>query len=219
MITVRRPFELPATIESPDGLTVEGASAQLLSELLAELDCELVASGFPVYEFLLPGTSEARVRNSVEGLGLTAPDELVVWFTWHDGRAETEASRYFVPGFTLRTLAYVVDCYQDPAYEPFGEEEWQWDPRWLHIVGPNVGLAMRCDGDPAQPPLVRNVASDSGFGTQPHQTARQAVSMCTPVTWWIESLRNGWYRWKPDVQRWWADETFQPDIRQQMGMS
>lgn len=37
LIKVRRPFELPATIESPDGLTVEGASAQLLTELLAEL--------------------------------------------------------------------------------------------------------------------------------------------------------------------------------------
>jgi hypothetical protein len=212
-------MKLPDTIGSPDGPTVEGASAELLGELLRELDRELEKAGFPVSRFLSTGTSEGRVRDSLANLGLVAPDELVAWFTWHDGREPSEQGRYFVPGFSLWSLAKVVSSYQDPDYEPHGIEEWEWDPGWLHFAGPNVGLAMRCDGDPADPPLVRNVASDSEFGTQPDQTSRQVVSLCTPVTWWIDSLQQGWYEWNSGVGRWHSDETKQSSIRALRGMS
>jgi hypothetical protein len=212
-------MKLPDTIGSPDGPTVEGASAELLRELLRELDKSLEKARFPVRRLLNPGTSEERVRVSLANLGLVAPDELVTWFAWHDGRDRSEKARYFVPGFSLWPLTEVIASYEDPDYEPHGIEEWEWDPRWLHFAGPNVGLAMRCDGNPADPPLVRNVASDSEFGTQPNQTSRQVVSLCAPVTWWIDSLRHGWYQWQSDVGRWHSDETQQSPIRALRGMS
>ena len=207
-------MKLPITIGSPKGPTVEGAPAEMLTELLRELDESLTRAGFPVDRLLLPGSDEGSIRAAVARVGLIAPDELVAWFSWHEGSARLDAARPFVPGCTLWSLESVLSLYEK---EPLGEEEW--NPNWLQVIGPNVGIAVYCDSDAAAPPLLRSVAPDSEFGTQPNQTARQVVSLCTPVAWWLDSLANGWYEWQAQVGRWHSDRMRQSAIRAMHGLS
>ncbi|MEO6116792.1 MAG: hypothetical protein ABIP33_10435 [Pseudolysinimonas sp.] len=80
-------------------------------------------------------------------------------------------------------------------------------------MGDANGLAIFCDGDPVDPPLVRGITWDREYGTQPHQTLRQAVSLCTPVAWWVDALRRGRYRWNERTNAWDVDYSKQPRIR------
>jgi hypothetical protein len=66
--------------------------------------------------------------------------------------------------------------------------------------------------------LVRAVDPEFG-GTQPWQTQQQVVSLCTPVTWWIDSIRRGWYQWKPELGAWDIDVEGQTVMRRIYGLS
>ena len=47
------------------------------------------------------------------------------------------------------------------------------------------------------------------------QTDYQVVSLCTPVTWWIQGLRHGWYQYDQATRAWNRDRT---EIPQQVLM-
>jgi hypothetical protein len=112
------------------------------------------------------------------------------------------------------SLGECVKAYLNPKGQPKGQEDWQWDPRWLQIMGDANGLAIFCGGEPTSAPLVRGITWDRAYGTQLTQTVRQAVSLCTPVTWWIDALRHGWYRWNVSGNAWEdVDHSKQPLIR------
>ncbi len=96
---------------------------------------------------------------------------------------------------------------------PRGFGRWEWNPNWVHIMGDQHGLAMCCADDPESPPLVRFVSDDGYTSTQDGDTAYQVVSLCTPVTWWIDSIRRGWYRWEARSGVWTRDAQAQPLLR------
>jgi hypothetical protein len=112
------------------------------------------------------------------------------------------------------SLAECVHAYLDPRGHPKGQEDWQWNPDWIQIMGDANGLAISCDRHADDPPLVRGLSWDRVYGTQPDQTLNQVVSLCTPVTWWIDALRHGWYRWNGPGNGWESvDHSKQPRIR------
>jgi hypothetical protein len=112
------------------------------------------------------------------------------------------------------SLAECVHAYLDPEGLTKGSEDWQWNPDWIRIMGDANGLAICCAAPADNAPLVRGLSWTGEYGTQPTQTLRQVVSLCTPVTWWIDSLRNGWYRWNADSNAWEdVDHWKQPRIR------
>jgi hypothetical protein len=213
-------MEIPETIGTLFGPSVEGASPELLVELLPTLEDQLRTKGIPVEEYLSPGASPAAVRAGFEECGLVAPDEAVVWFGWHDGPTRHPNSHKVMPMFLGWSLAECVAAYLDPAGHPKGHEDWQWDPAWIQIMGDANGLAISCAAAPDQAPLVRALTWDGEFGTQPSQTLSQAVSLCTPVAWWVDALQHGWYRWNPHGNAWENPDPFgQPRIRALRGLS
>ena len=205
---------LPETVGTPAGPSVEGASAPLLSELLAAFERELRAQSVPVDDYLRPGVPASEVQAGFEECGLQAPLEALAWFGWRDGPTRTPNSHLVMPMFMGWSLAECVRAYVNPKGQPKGNEPWQWDPRWLQIMGDANGLAIFCGGAADEAPLVRGLTQDREYGTQPDQTLRQVVSLCTPVTWWIDALRHGWYRWNVGANAWEdVDHSKQPRIR------
>jgi hypothetical protein len=205
--------DLPKTISTPDGPTVVGASPRLLSSLLGVLEAELIAAGVPVESAFLPGISAEFVRSDFASRNLVAPDEVVTWFGWHGGPTAARFASGALPYFPMRTLGSMWMEREGPQAHPLGYEESQFNPAWVKIIGQGRGVAVSCEGDPGETPLVRGIDFDGDPGTQPGQTRTQVVSLCTPVAWWIESIRSGWYRWYPELQRWDADPRLQPADR------
>lgn len=61
---------------------------RLLSELIDGLDRlrdTWLRNGMPHTNWLRPGLSARRVRDSLGAAGLTVPREIVEWYSWHDG--------------------------------------------------------------------------------------------------------------------------------------
>jgi hypothetical protein len=213
-------IEIPETIGTPFGPSVEGASPALLSHLLGALEGELRKQGVPVDEYLRPGASASAVYAGFDKCGLVPPDEAVVWFGWRDGTTDHPDSEDVMPMFLEWSLAECVAAYLDPAGQPKGHEDWQWDPAWIQIMGDANGLAISCAAPADQAPLVRALSWTRELGTQPNQTLNQAVSLCTPVAWWVDALQQGWYRWNSDAHAWDAPNPFgQPRIRALRGLS
>ena len=195
---------LPETLITEDGPTVVGAGPDLLRRLLTELERELAAQAVPV-DLLLPGVDGGEVRRSLQKAGRDAPDEIVVWFEWHNGvRPDADGDYVHVlPRFDLWSLRTVVETEPDL---PYGKEDWEWDPDWVQLAGDHNGLIYKGKRDPALPALIR--AMDP-IATAAHNAQQQAVSLCTPVTWWIDELRKGWIRWDSSLNHWdksrWAE--------------
>ena len=56
-----------------------------LQELLEDLEARLRAFGAPISGAFLPGTAPERVRATLEAEGVPAHEDLVTWWSWHDG--------------------------------------------------------------------------------------------------------------------------------------
>jgi hypothetical protein len=212
-------MRLPATVGSPRGVTVEGASPALLAELLKEFEVELRNQGIEIDRLLRPGATRQSVIDEFRASELDAPDEAIVLFGWHNGRFEVPGAFSALPVFAAWSLEYLAAARDRSADEPRGFGEWEWNPNWIRIMGDQYGIAMCCADRPENAPLIRFVSDDLVDGTQDWQTERQVVSLCTPVTWWIESLRRGWYRWIPATQEWKRDVDDQPIIRSIYGLT
>ena len=195
--------ELPLIVETPEGPMAEDSSAELLSRLLIEFEVELRKQGVPVDRYLQPGAPPEVVRASFAAAGLVAPDEVVAWFGWHDGRVllQDDPAQYVLPNFEFQSLQMTF-AWRDKWIPEWGTDEWQWHPEWTPISTGHPQFTVKADGDPAHPPLVRCIDPELGWGTQPNYTDHQVVSLCTPVTWWIEFLRNGEYQWVPEHRKW-----------------
>jgi hypothetical protein len=210
---------LPETVGTPHGPSVEGASPALLAELLVEFERQLLRVGVPVEKFLRPGAHPDFVRDVFDRNGLTAPDEAVVWFSWHDGPTRIPDGNQPLPRFEIWSLDEADDRRHSGGAQPMGHGPEEWDPDWFQIMGPVAGIAMNCADAPEKPALVRALSHTREMGTQPEQTLQQVLSLCTPVTWWIESVREGWYQWLPELSGWDYDFMAQPTIRRLRGLS
>jgi hypothetical protein len=198
---------------------VEGASAEMLRELLSAFEGELENQGVPLGTLLAAGVTREYVLEMFARVQLTPPDEVVVLYEWRNGITPVQGSEYALPMFAFPSIERTVEAYLSPTGWPKGDEDWQWKPDWIQIMGQGYGLAVCTSDPPADPPLARGISVDGEFGTQPDQALRQVVSLCTPVAWWVESLIEGWYRWDSTSGRWDVDPSAQPAIRNIHGIS
>jgi len=176
-------------------MTVEGASASLLGDLLADFEAELRKQRVPVDRLLVPPASPDTVGKQFAEIGLSPPDEAVTLFGWCNGIAPGLGLAF--PVFESVPLDGMTRWYKTWR---LGLGEWDWNPNWVQVMGGKYGLAMSCAEEPDQPPLVRSV--EDSWGTQDWQTDHQVVSLCTPVTWWIDAMRRGWYTYDPSARAW-----------------
>jgi hypothetical protein len=193
-------------------VSVEGASAPLLRDLLRELDREVRRCGVPLKRLVKPGASRVDILAEFAENGLVAPDEALALFEWHDGRYEVPGAWSAYPVFPLRSLEYLAGE-RKFGWRDRGFGEWDWNPNWVRIMGDQHGLAICCADAPNSPPLVRFVSDDGSTSTQEGRTEYQVVSLCTPVTWWIDSIRRGWYGWNSSSETWSRDMRAQPVVR------
>lgn len=197
-------MNLPETIRTANGLTAEGASPALLGQLLDEYASELKTRSPGIYGALQPGLLAAQIEDALGRINLTPPDELIVWWGWRDG---------FRPmfGHGLRhgqlRLETAIATYKN---EDLGTELEEWNPNWIRVGGTgNDGDAVSC-APSEDPPLVRAV-STWDIGTQPFEdTIRQVVSLCTPVTWWLTAIKEGWDQYNPTTGFWDWDRSLYP---------
>jgi hypothetical protein len=185
--------------------------------LLEELEVTLAAAGVPVNLFR-PGIGSAEVRNRFRSIDRDVPDEVVVWFQWHDGTAMSDSGRMIpiLPVFEHWTLDMVIGNIRNPRL-PYGHEPWEWNPEWIQLTGDNHGMAVNVAKSSDEAPLVRALVDD-GPVTQGETGANQVVSLCTPVAWWIEAVNNAAIQWDRE-NNWWItpDFTKQPIERWQIG--
>ena len=199
-----------------DGPRVREVGADRLRSLLAEYSDALVSLGVPLDDWLAPGVSEHEVRSQLADVELVSSDELVVWFGWHDGLnpgVDRKRSTQALPGIVPLSLQEAVAMYragvlnvQDPPERPGQPKLTREDfffgagVGWLRIANDIYGPAVECVDPPSRIPRLRSPNIEFGFpGTEGYFGA---VSMCTLVTWWVESLRSGAFDWLPKEQRW-----------------
>lgn len=191
------------TIATPSGYTVEGSSAELIPELLERFFGCMEAAGSPVRSLLAPGLPPEVVRDRLGEVGLSAPDELVAWYSVFDGILASAGPLNAppFPTFQLHSLDVALALYErEHEVMGVGHEIWNWNPRWLRIGSPVHSLAVRCSDEVDEPVLVRAVGDDRN--TQVENPSYQVVSLCTPVQWWIEAIDHGLFSWDSGNQRW-----------------
>jgi len=201
---------MPAIVATPAGFTVEGASPELLLDLLDRFADVTARLGAPIDDYLQPGISAAQVEDALGAIGLVPPAELVAWWGWRNG---VIPGRELPVSLDLRPLEMTMVLYERQL---FGTSRWEWHRSWIPILGNHPdGIAVDCSAPPNEPPLVRAV---SGYvGTHPDDTKHQVVSLCTPVAWWLIARERGWTRlardggfWEPErgsfPPEWWEVE-------------
>jgi hypothetical protein len=210
---------LPSVIATPQGPSVHGAGPELLGDLLEQLEQSLRDAGVPVLDYFQPRASREEVQRAFEECGLLPSEEAVVWFDWHNGDDGYHRS---LPWFDFWPLETVRRRRLDPGGQKVGVGDWMWHPDWIQLMGDNNGVAISraLDEKGREQTLVRALSiSDPEWSTQPSGGAHQVVSLCTPVTWWIESLRAGWYQWDRVREGWHIDDAKQPEERRTYGLS
>jgi hypothetical protein len=121
---------------------------------------------------------------------------------WHNGVTLMPKWARAFPTYQFYSINIVEDGYGHAGGWPHGFEDWQWNPSWVQLLGDNNGLAIECRDQTDLSPRVRPLSTTGEWGTQPGNGPEQVVSLCTPVTWWIESLRANEYRWQSDARGW-----------------
>ena len=150
-------------IATPHGPLVEGASPELLRELLEQYEEKLVALGAPVRETMLPGIGRDEVESKLALRGLACPDEIAVWFGWHNGYNRAGMRHPGIPLIFNASLDRSLKAYDDSTREfalawekginyaslAYGATE-----GWLRLQGISDAIAVECVNPGAEPPRV-----------------------------------------------------------------
>jgi len=129
---------LPETTRVAEGLTVVGASADLLRELLEAYEWECARAGASLVDIYAKGLSPSEIEDRFAAIGIVPPAELVVWWSWYDG---------VIPGYPpgplweRLSLDTAIGIYE---HEDLGLFEDQWNPDWIR--GNWVGSQHRSRG-------------------------------------------------------------------------
>jgi hypothetical protein len=196
-------MKLPETFLSPLGLTVVGAGADLLTELLDAFDFESRRKGVPVDDFFAPGLGRPEIEDKFGSVGRMPSDELVAWWEWHNGRI----SPTYMSRLDQFSLEVAIDFYRtsDLGTDWF----YEWNPSWIRTAGTgNEGMAASIAAK-SEVTLVRYV-SPFGASTQSGDSDDQVVSLCTPITWNLLGIAKGWMWWDPIACFWQTEENSVP---------
>jgi hypothetical protein len=182
------------------------AAPLLTPELLDAFEAQLRARAVPLDEWTLPGATDDEIEVSLSGIGLTAPDELRVWWRWRNG-VITEGRRLLPqPWGQALSVTDAIARYEScravaraaaqPKLNLFADDLWH--PSWLPILGTAQAVAVECDvgdGDPS--PVLFVDHEDLETYNKP-----RAGSLGEVVAWWISALQTGaWHR--EEAAGWW----------------
>lgn len=180
----------------------------LTFELLDQLEARWRTQGARIADVLRPGLPEARIDELTAPLGLRLPYEARLWWGWHDGADEPLGARTLEYGMTpllnfapLNMAAKWYPERREIALDTdMGDADEFWSPTWFPIA--QLGnVACECDVEDGAPSPILDV--DYHHGDVPGAVA--ARSFGEMVSWWIEAIDSGWWRFDQTAQRWQRD--------------
>jgi len=206
-------MDLPEIAQTSDGPMALHSTPQLLRKLLLNLEAECRRAGIDVDSWLKPGIDESEVRLALSGAGLSCPDELVIWYGWHNGhtRPVPRTGGPPLPRLSMMSVEEAVDVYTEklkskPAtlqqFPDFDiDHHWGAGSGWLRLDQNVHGVAIDCSLETV-PPRVRFPNEDFQYETGGRF---RAVSLCTYVTWQIYGLRQGGFKYNVTTATWDVD--------------
>jgi hypothetical protein len=189
-------MDLPQTIMSPYGLTVEGAGPELLRELLAEYGSVLQRTSPHIWASMAPGLTRGEIVRSLEEVGLPAQEELIVWWTWRNGHIPMVPHGLGFPQYSLHEALRYREDDEDFAFELLPS------PSWLRIAGQGLKYSVGVNHDPELDALVVRGLSPEHDGLYGLVTHGQAISICTFMTWHLLAIEEGWNAYDPSTGFW-----------------
>lgn len=184
----------------------------LNADLLAQLGSGWAKQGAPIGDHLASGLSEDEMDSCVGPLGLRLPLEARVWWGWHDGvpwRPDGAATpeRALGPGLQYKPLRESVEDYLLDR-RIFAEVEGDPEPfrpaSYFPITRGTGPILCDCSVPEGAPtPIYYTHTHDSHPKDLREPVARSFGEM---VSWWIDALRDGSWRWNPQRGAWDRDD-------------
>jgi cell wall assembly regulator SMI1 len=195
-------------------MTISGSEAPpvLAAELLGGLERRWRDQGWPGVDWLQPGLDDGEIDATTRPLGLRLPLEARRWWGWHNGLSLPEDARrdqliFGGPGFVYLSLSGAIDRYTMIREIDAGPV---WHPTWFPITVAVYGAVIACDcSDPdAERTPIRPVHWASGV-----MGDVKARSWGEMVTWWLDAMDHGAWRYEPSEGRWERDhEALDPEL-------
>lgn len=197
---------------TPNGPMARGSSAAMLRELLDEYEDKLERLGGPVRETMLPGLDRVEIEAKLASRGLAMPEEIAVWYGWHNGYKRGPVMTQGIPIIFPTTLDQSLKAYDDSEglYAWADENGVDYESvafgavrGWLPLQGISEAIAVQCVIPGDEPPRV--IRANASFTEPGLEHRNRAVSLCTVISRWIESAEIGAFRWDPDRRYWHVD--------------
>jgi SMI1/KNR4 family protein SUKH-1 len=204
-------------------------------DLLDELRQRLVAQGAPVVDLLRPGLGDEELDATLQEIGLQPSSEARVWWGWSGGvpasavrfsdeRSVGPGRDFFEPAEALELYRQVRQIAEQLAADAstfaLGTDrataDWWWQPGWLPITTNGAGTTIACDcsvpdGKPSPMYAVN-------WGARENFYEPSASSFGEMLTWWLEALDSGAWRYESDDARWRYDWKAVDQERQLTGL-
>ena len=186
-------------VVTADGhLTTDTTGPVELKRLLSLFESEMGRAGWDG-RGQAPGQSRTKIVDAFGRVGLIPPEELIVYFEWHDSVMGQEDGSWFgpvYPGFSPERMDWCLEGYQNDlaANLDLGSVE----PNWL-LLEEGSGYAVHCGRDPQQAPEVLYVSEADPI--EGRRNKPRMLSMCTLVEGWISLIRAGVYYWQDNGWR------------------
>jgi cell wall assembly regulator SMI1 len=186
-----------------------------LSELLIQWEERWHRQGVPVQDYLAPGADPRHVRDVLIAAGFATPQEVVDWFTWHDGglvHPDTfqAAPSPFLP-LSLDNALLELQSQREVATKVatfvagsgLGEREspeFYWDANWFPLGrGGSTVLAVEAVPDRD---TCRVYAVDPWGSGDPDYRDVAAPTLTDAVRTWIDWMDRFDWTWSSEEQRW-----------------
>lgn len=194
---------------------------RLCPEQLEHLEQLLAAQDAPVVKRLQPPASPQAFATIEPLFGLPLPDELKLWWGWHDRtdvKPHERAARASIgPQFEFLGAGGAVRATRESRelaqeIDP-NEPEVYWGQTWL-AIGTDGRVACDLSGGPEVPVPILDV--DYHKTTRPGAVVAQSLG--ETVRWWIEALESGAWRYDDEHDRWERRYELVPPERDRTGL-
>jgi len=178
------------------------------ADLLARLEAAWAAQGAPALALLAPGLTDDEMSEIVSPLGLHLPLEARIWWGWHDGahwrpNNERTPERALGPSLQYMPLRDAVEDYLMDR-QIFREVEGDPEPfrpaAYFPITRGTGPILCDCSVSEGAPtPIYYAHTHDSTPENMQTPIVRSFGEM---VSWWIDALEDGIWRWDSSRESW-----------------
>jgi hypothetical protein len=169
---------------------------------LARFEDALEGAGAGTMTYMRPGLTDDQITTIASQTGVELTDELQALWTWRDGtdpanEAQPPQARRCGPIFRLTSLQQAIDFARQEI--AFGDENGlatdaknRWREDWL-MIGKSREPIAATTGHKQKSEIWTNDI---------YGNVKSAASLAEAIDVWVKALREGWWEWLPDEERW-----------------